>query len=238
MSDRFGKVLRVAAIVLMGLTSVFTLLGGVGTSCVAWNAGQYGQSFAALVPYMTVYQILVFVSVIAAVVGIVATYGLVRGDKRAYAGAIAALVVGLAAAAIQMYYTSTLKGKSFFDTPPTSMRFYITLLTLVVFLIIRLPGIWDRVGLGRPQGGPGSKMGSGGLSMLLAGMVTLATPVWAGPSHMLEGYNLVNVLYAHLMVGGGLLSVAGVTMLFLASLRASRPAATPRVNNQGVCEVV
>lgn len=235
MSDRFGKVLRVAAIVLMGLTSVFTLLGGVGTSCVAWSANQYGKAFAMFVPYMPVYQILVYVSLIAAMVGIVATYALVRGDKWAYAGAIAALVVGLAAAAIQMYYTSTLKGKSFFDTPPTSMRFYITFLTLAIFLIIRLPGLWDRVGLGRPQGGPGSKMGSGGLSMLLAGLVTLATPMWAGPSHMLEGYNLVHVLDVHLMVGGGFLSVAGVTLLFLASLRASKPAAVPGVNSQGIC---
>lgn len=214
-----GKVLRGVAVVLMGLTATFTLLGAVGTSCIAWNASQYGKAFAMYVPYMPVYQILVFVKLAVAVVGILATYALVRGDRWGYAGALVALVLGLATAAIQMYYTSTLKGKPFFATPPTNMRFFVTLVTLIVFLVLRIPGIWGKVGLGRPQHGRGSAMLSGGLAMFLGGVVSLATPMWAGPTHMLDGYNLVYVVEAPLLAIGTAMAVLGVGLLVAAGVR-------------------
>lgn len=219
MTEKGGKVVRVAAIILMGLTAVFNLLGAVGSSCVAWNANLYGKAFAMYVPYMPVYQILVYAGLVVAVVGILATYALVRGEKWGYGGSLIDLVLSLLTAAVQMYYTSTLKGKPFFQTPPTSMRFFITLLTLVVLLLIRLPGVWQKVGLDRPQHGRGSKMSSGGLALFLGGLLTLATPMWAGPTHMLDGYNLVYVLGVPLLVIGVAMVVGGLGMFLAANLR-------------------
>jgi hypothetical protein len=37
----FGKIARIIGIVLLGLTAVITLLGGIGTTCVALNAANY-----------------------------------------------------------------------------------------------------------------------------------------------------------------------------------------------------
>ncbi len=219
MAEKTGKVLRLIAIVLMGLTAVFTLLGAVGTSCIAWNANLYGKAFAMYVPYMPVYQILVYTKLVIAVIGILATYALLRTEKWAYSGALIALVCGLANAAIQMYYSSTLKGKPFLAIAPTNVRFFITLLTLVVFLLLRIPGIWSKVGFDRPQYGRGPKMSSGGLTLFLGGLVTLSTPMWAGPTHMLDGYNLVYVVGVPLMAVGTGMVVAGLGLLLAANLR-------------------
>ena len=45
-----AKLLRFIGIVLMGLTAAFTLLGGIGTSCVALNPNGFSESMAKLAP--------------------------------------------------------------------------------------------------------------------------------------------------------------------------------------------
>ena len=45
-----GKFLRFIGIVFMGLTAAFTILGGVGTTCVALAAEKY-DSMLAIAPY-------------------------------------------------------------------------------------------------------------------------------------------------------------------------------------------
>jgi hypothetical protein len=216
-----GKVLRVLAIVGMALTSAFTLLGGVGTACLAWNADKYGKAFAAFVPQMPVFQIFVYLSVLVGMAGVVAAYALLRGDKWAYWGSVVILVVGVVIAAIQMYDSSILRKVSFFDTAPTSMRFFITLLTLVLFLILRLPRFRKLVDFSAPWKGQGSRPAAGGLAAVTVGVVILTTPVWAGASHMLDGYNLVNVLQVPLMVMGTLLLLLGIGLLVKATLGVS-----------------
>ncbi len=50
MSPKTGAILRIIAIILVGLTAAFTLLGEAGTTCVAFNADKYGRAFALFVP--------------------------------------------------------------------------------------------------------------------------------------------------------------------------------------------
>jgi len=221
MKNTVIKILRGIAIALLGLAVVMTLLGGVGTTCVAWNADKYGKPFAMFVPYKPVYQNLVYLSVAVAMVGGIVTYALLRREKWAYVGALITLVACLGAAGIQMYYTSTLKQVSFFRTPPTNMRFYIAILALLLFLLLKLPGIWNYADFTRPWRGPGSWTAPTGLSMLVAGMATLTTPIWAGPSHMLDGYNLVYVLDAPLLIGGWAMILIGTGLLLATGLRIS-----------------
>ena len=71
-----AKALRGVAITLMGLTLVFTLLGGVGTTCVALGAEKY-DSMALLVPYKPLYQVLVVVSLTVGVAVTVTRAGVV-----------------------------------------------------------------------------------------------------------------------------------------------------------------
>ncbi len=211
MTKILAKILRVVSIVLMGLTAVLTLLGGVGTVCVAWAAEKWA-SLAALVPYKPVYQVATIITLIAALAGIRVTYGLLRGEKWSYVGALVTLLVGLGTAGTKMYFSSMLRG----STAPTNFRFYFTTFTLLVFLLLRLPGIWKWVGFTDSSGGPGSPATPAGLALLLGGVLTLTTPIWAGPTHTIDGYNLVNVLQLPLMVGGGGMVLAGATLLILA----------------------
>jgi hypothetical protein len=61
MKDRFPQVLRVIAIVLMGLVAAFDILGAIGTVCAAF----FTKDFPPLWPfldYQWIYQIFVFVT--------------------------------------------------------------------------------------------------------------------------------------------------------------------------------
>ena len=221
MSQKTGAILRIIAIILVGLTAAFTLLGGAGTTCVAFNADKYGRAFALFVPYKPTYQIFVYVSLAAGIAGLAAAFAMLRGYKWAYWGAIITVLVSLVVAAVHMYYTSTLKGVSFFATPPENMRFYASVITLLFLLLLRLPGIWQWANFTLPWRGRGSSSAAGGLTAFVAGVITITTPLWAGASHMLDGYNLVNVLQVPLTVVGLGLVLAGLRLLVLASLGVS-----------------
>jgi len=221
MSPKTGAILRIIAIILVGLTAAFTLLGGIGTTCVAFNAEKYGRAFAMFVSYKPTYQLFVYVSLAAGIAGLVAAFAMVRGYKWAYWGALIIVLVSLVVAAVHMYYSSTLKGVSFFATPPENMRFYAAAITLVFLLLLRLPGIWQWANFTLPWRGRGASSAAGGLAAFVAGVITITTPLWAGPSHMLDGYNLVNVLQVPLTLGGWGLVLAGLSLLVLASLGVS-----------------
>jgi hypothetical protein len=206
-----NKLLRVLALVLLSLTAAFTLLGGAGTTCVAFNAENFGESMAKLVPVKPIFQILVFVSIAAALFGATTIFRLARGKSGAFVQALIFLVVGGAASGVQFYYSLTLRG----STAPNNIRLYVTLLTLAVFLLLRLPGIWQKTGFEQGQKTPG--MGKpAGAALIVCGLLTLAMPIWGAPTHVIAGVNTVNVLLAPLMglgialCGGGLaLWIAG-----------------------------
>lgn len=214
------RTLFVVAVVLMAVTAVVTLLSGIGTSCVAWNAAKF-PPFLAFVAYQPLYQALVILTLIAAAAGVWATWALTRRHKRAYVGALIFLVVNLVLTAIQMYTSNMLRGK----TMPSDMRLYITIITLVYLLVLRLPGLRQQAGL-EGDDAAGSAAAGAGLAMLMSGAVALSTPMWAGNSHMLDGFNLVYVLQVPLLAGGTLLALAGLGLITAAALpRPPLPAA-------------
>ena len=144
MSSKMADRLKMLAIVAMGLTATFTLLGGVGTGCIAYSADQYGARFAVYVPSMPLYQVFVYMGVALGTAGAVVTYALVRGHKWAYKGALITLGIGTVMALVHNIHSSWLNEDSFAEylmNMPTSMRLYITVITLVLFLIIKLPSM-------------------------------------------------------------------------------------------------
>lgn len=72
--DKSGKLIKLVAIILFGLTSAMNLLGGAGTSCVAFsnNVG-YRMAFKQLMDVRWLYQLFVVTTVIIGIVGIWAT---------------------------------------------------------------------------------------------------------------------------------------------------------------------
>ena len=62
--------------------------------------------------------------------------------------------------------------------------------------------------------------------MVLAGIAFLTTHLWAGPSHMMNGRNLVLVLEAPLTYGGITLLVGGIGLLTRVALTKAKSAET------------
>lgn len=208
MTAKPSRFLRVIVMILLGLTAAVTLLGGAGTTCVAFNAEKFGASMAPLIPVKPIFQVLVFVSLAAAVYGVYAVIRLGRGSARGYTQVLIFLAVAGLASAVQFYYSLTLRGK----TAPNNMRLYITLFTLAVMLLLRLPGLWAKTGFGRGASGGSGRL-AGGAALIVAGLVTLTTPLWAAPTHIIDGWNTVTVLLWPLLLLGAGLIVAGGLLL-------------------------
>lgn len=207
-----SKILRGIALTLMSITVVFTIIGGAGTVCIAIGAENY-DSLRMLVPYKWLYQIFVVIKFTIGFWGLYVVYTLFKGREKAYRNAMIILSIGLLVAIAQMVTSQILRGK----TLPVDIRFYVTLITIIVFLIIRIPSVWSKVDFTWSKKGD-SKITVVGTSMLLSGIITITTPIWAANSHITsEGYNLVNVLAVPLLYGGLSLIVLGIGTLLYAS---------------------
>jgi hypothetical protein len=202
-----GKVLRIIAIIFMGLTAAMNLLGGAGTSCAAFsnNVG-YRLAFREILDYRWIYQGLVITTVIIGLVGIWATIKLVRGGPSVYRNAIIVLVIGSILGAIQYVASLTLRGAA----TPANVKFYINAITLIYFLILGVPSIRGKVDFSSPGNDKAEKAAAAGMAAIVAGIVILTVFTWAGPSHTFNGENWTYVFYTPLMVSGTLLIIGGM----------------------------
>ncbi|MGC9520837.1 MAG: hypothetical protein ACP5HG_03015 [Anaerolineae bacterium] len=178
MSTQPSKFGRIFALVLMGLTVFFTLTGGIGTTCVALGAEKY-ESMAGLVPYKPLYQALVVISIAVGIWGIPVMVSLVRGGRHAYRNALIVLIVGGVTAGIQTAVSQSVRGSS----APANVRFAVTLLTLIVFLLFRLPPLWRRMRFDQPLKGESAKT-AGGAALIVCGLLTLSSPAWVAQTHL------------------------------------------------------
>lgn len=204
-----NKFLRILGVVLLSLAVLMTLMGGIGTTCVAFGAEKFGPGMATLVPVKPIFQALVVISIAAGIFGLFATIRLARRQGGAYRQVLLFLIIGGIASAVQYYYSLTLRG----STAPNNVRLYLTVLALLVMLVYRLPGLWDKIGYERGAGGPGGTRLAGGAALCLCGLVTLTAPLWAGPTHMVDGFNTVEVLLWQLLVIGGVMLAGGIGLL-------------------------
>lgn len=200
-----AKLLRILGIILMGLTAVFTLMSGAGTTCVALAAEKFGPNMAPIAPYKWLYVLFVLVTLAIGVMGVRAVVLLVKGRANAYRYTLITLVSGTAVGVVHMLVSRALRGKSM----PVDAVVYATLITVFVFLLFRLPGIRQMVDYSKPGSASGA---GGGLAAIMAGAAVLTVQYWAGPTHTWGGVNYADVWHsAFLVVGWGL--VAGGSLL-------------------------
>ena len=208
-----AKFLRFIGIALMGLTAAFTLLGGAGTTCVAINPTGFGESMAPLAKLQWLYVLFVLAGVAIGVWGIRATIKLVRGTSDSYLTSIKALVAGAAVGGLHIYVSRLLRGKSM----PVDAVVYTTILTLVVFLIFRIPGIWRGVNFdkGFNNGNTGGLAAS--ITLILVGVSVLALPFMMTETHtfVAGGINWAATWSLPLNLIGFLLIVDGLGWLTL-----------------------
>jgi hypothetical protein len=100
---------------------------------------------------------------------------------------------------------------------PTDIRFYVTLVVLIYFLILRIPGLWAHIVADRPTGEEGET--GLGAAAILAGALALTVQFWAGDVHIIGGVNYADIWHVPLGVLGWTLVAAGAGSLSLPWLR-------------------
>jgi hypothetical protein len=210
--DKTGKAFRISAIIFMGLTAAMNVLGGAGTSCAAFsnNVG-YKLAFKELLDYRWLYQGLVVTTILIGIVGIWATIKLVRGGPKVYRNVFIILIIGVVLSGIHYSASMILRGAA----APANVKFYINAFTFLLFLLLKVPGIKDKVDLTKPIGNT-EKTASVGLASIIIGVVTLSVFKWAGPTHTFNGENWVYVFYTPLILTGWALILGGAGALFWA----------------------
>ncbi len=210
MKNTSGKILRVGAIVLMAMTAAMNVLGGAGTSCAAFFTKNYPPYWILIKPvdYRWLYQTFVVTTLIIGIIGISAVIGLVRGGKSAYRNALVVLAIGTVINAIHFYTSLTVIGKA----APANVVFYINALTLIVFLVLGIPGLREKVDFSKSSRESDKATGAG-LAAMVAGVIILSTPMWVGSSHIYMGNNWVYVFAWPMYIFGTFLTVAGIGLL-------------------------
>jgi len=207
----WAKTLRIAAIVLMALTAAFTLMGGVGTTCVTLNPTGFSGKFSAIAPYQWLWVLFVLVGIAAGVLGVRAVVQLVRGSKGAYQSATIALLVGTVINAIHMFASRALRGSSM----PVDGVLYANVLTLIVFLIIRIPRIWQGANFEKPAGETPAGKHAASIALGAVGLLTITIQFLMAPTHTIGGMNYADAWHITLSVLGGGLILAGLATAFV-----------------------
>jgi len=218
----WGKTLRFIGILFMGITALFTIAGGLGTTCVALNPTGFGESMAKLAPFQWLYIIFVIATTAIGIMAARAVFLLVKRRPNSYKASIVALVLGIVVGVIHIALSRSLRGKSM----PVDGVVYTTVLTLIIFLLFRIPKIWQGVDYTRSDSGDKTGKMAAAITLVVTGILTLTVQYWAGPTHTWGGTNWAAAFsITTLMLGLGQLA-GGTALLVLrekAEITASRP---------------
>jgi hypothetical protein len=195
----FAKFLRFIGILLMGLTGGLTLLGGIGTTCAALFPTNY-ESMAALAPFQWLYILFVLTGIALGVWGIWATIKLVKGASDSYRMSMQALIAGVLIGGLHIYMSRMLRGSSM----PVDAVVYTTVLTLAIFLLFRIPFLWQ--GVDFTKGKTKDNLPAGGATAIVLGILTLTIQYTMASTHTWGGVNYADVFNMSMtVIGVGLL---------------------------------
>ena len=209
----WAKTLRIIGIFLMGLTAAFTLMGGAGTTCVALSPLGFGGKFAGIAPYQWLYILFVLVTIAIGVLGVRAVVLLVKGTKAAYRNSLVVLIAGVIVGGIHVIASRILRGGSM----PVDMVVYITVFTLIVFLLFRIPVIWQGVNFEKPAGEDNSSDKPVAIVLVSSGLLTLTIQFLMAPTHTIGNINYADAWHMTLSIIGVGLVLAGVIRFLVKS---------------------
>lgn len=215
----WARLLRILGIVFMSLTALFTLLGGAGTSCIALNPTGFGDTFAPIARFQWLYILFVIVTVAIGVMGVRAVVLLVKGRKNAYRYSLIALLAGTLVGAIHMAFSRALRGGS---SMPVDMVVYTTVLTLILFLVFRIPGIWQAVDFATPEGEKKTGKQAAAIALGATGGLSLTIQFLMAPTHTLNGINYADAWHTTLTFLGLALILGAVATAVLTEFSSVR----------------
>lgn len=202
----FSKFLRFIGILLMSFTAIFTLLGGAGTSCAALFPTNW-ESMAPLAPYQWLYILYVLMTIAIGILGVRAVVLLIKARSNAYKTALIALIAGVVVGAVHIFTSRALRGSSM----PVDAVVYMTVFTLVIFLVFRIPGIWKGVDFSKAQKKENKK--SGGAAAIVVAAFTLTIQYWMASTHTWNGVNYANAFNTTMTISGLIFLLLGIGMM-------------------------
>lgn len=225
-NSSLAKSLRFLGILLMGFTAGFTLLGGIGTSCVAINPTSFGESMARLAAYQWLYIIFVLAGIVLGVFGIHATIMLVKGRDKAYMESMVVLIVGTVIGVIHILGSRALRGKSM----PVDAVVYTTVVTLIIFLLFRIPSVWRIVNFAEPQAA--ANRPAGGAAAISVALLAFTIQYTMGPTHTWDHINYANAFNITMIFIGSSSMLFGLFQMINLIKRKSK------INFQGLREII
>jgi hypothetical protein len=209
----FSKILRWVGIVLMGLTSLFTLLGGIGTVCAALfpsNFAADSEAMAALVGWEWLYITFMLVTTAIGVMMVRATVLLIKGTANAYRDTLISLVAAVVVGFIHIYASRTIRGGSM----PVDAVVYSAVLTLIVFLIFRIPFIWQGVNYEKPVGAKNDTGPAAAATLVLGGLMSFTIQYMVSSTHTFGGINYGDAFHLSMtLIGIGLVLAGALVAL-------------------------
>lgn len=202
----FAKILRFLGIFFMSLTAGFTILGGAGTTCAALLPTKW-ESMAPLAPFQWLYILYVIVTIAIGVLGIRAVVKLVKGHKDGYKAAMIALIAGVLVGGLHIYTSRLLRGSSM----PVDAVVYTTVLTLVIFLILRIPPIWKGVDYAKAP--RKEKKTSAGVSSIVVGAFCLTIQHFMASTHTWNGVNYANAYQTTMIISAAVCAIIGIALI-------------------------
>ena len=154
----------------------------------------------ALAPFQWLYILFVLSGIAIGVWGIWATVKLVKGTPDSYKMSLQALIVGVLVGGFHIYMSRMLRGKSM----PVDAVVYTTVLTLIIFLLFKIPTIWQGVDFSKAKASDNKK--AGGAAAIVVGLFTLTIQYTMGSTHTWGGVNYADAFNTSMtVIGIGLL---------------------------------
>jgi hypothetical protein len=175
---------------------------------VALNPTGFGGKFSGIAPFQWLYILFVLVTIPIGVMGVRAVVVLSQGKRVAYRFTLITLIAGASVGILHLFVSRALRGGSM----PVDMVVYTTILTLMVFLLFRLPGVWKGVNFEKPAGEAPGGGNAAAAAMIATGVLTVTIQFIMAPTHTINGINYADVWHAALSLIGGGLILAGAGM--------------------------
>lgn len=217
----FKRILAIVAIVLLGLTAAFNLMGGIGTSCVAFRPNGFGPNMAVIAPYQWLYIGFVILGTVTGAWEAYAVYALVRRTPNAKRHALWSLIAGLGVAGVHTVASQLIRGAS----APANMRVVLTAVALLAFLAASWSGAFDprEETSDEPEAAPAAP--AAGAAMVAASLAFLSIQHLMRATHTIAGLNFADVWHTELLIVGVAGLVVGTCLIaapFVAALTRPR----------------
>jgi len=199
-----GKFLRFIGILFLSISALFNIAGGAGTTCVALNPTIY-EGYEAIAKVQWLYYIFVIVTLAFGVMMARAVVLLIKGRPNGYRYSLIALSSAIIVGVVHILVSRNFRGGSM----PVDAVVYTTALTLVLFLIFRLPGVWERVDFSKTRQEDNDQ--AGGAAAIVTGLLSITVQHWTASTHTIAGVNYGDAFHLTTTgIGLGLILVGGV----------------------------